>query len=103
MNGPAVSNIVQHLFLGHIQIVFALTVNFQQRVGKEFQFSFSPGWRGEVRPHDGEIAARDANRRFLKQEINKSDGSHRGENRTPALGGAIATVVRGVQFQSRPC
>ena len=51
-----------------------------------------------MRPHDGEIAAGDANRRFLKQEINKIDGSHRGENRTPALGGAIATVVRGVQL-----
>ena len=51
-----------------------------------------------MRPHDGEIAARDANRSFLKQEINKIDGSHRGENRTPTLGGAIATVVRGVQL-----
>ena len=53
-----------------------------------------------MRPHDGEIAARDANRRSLKQEISKFDGSHRGEDRTPTLGGAIATVVRGIQLCS---
>ena len=44
------------------------------------------GIRDEVRPHDGEIAARDANRRFLKQEINKIDGSHRGEEPNTGVG-----------------
>lgn len=48
--------------------------------------------------HEGEIASRDAGRRFLKREINKINGSHRRQSGSPPLGGVIAAVVRGAQL-----